>query len=152
IFDDAEVHAVEMERIFARCWLFVGHVSQLAEPGDFVTTMMGEDPVIVVRDRDGGVRVLLNSCSHKGRTVCVLDRGNATGFTCSYHGWRYRNDGTLGGVPNSADAYFGELDKSSLGLVGARVETYKGLIFATWDHNAPALEDYLGDIRWYLDI
>lgn len=152
IYGDDDVHAVEMERIFARCWLFVGHTSQISEPGDFVTTMMGEDPVIVTRDRAGEIRVLLNSCSHKGRTVCVLDQGNTKGFTCSYHGWRYRNDGSLGGVPNSADAYFGELDKASLGLVGARVDSYRGLIFATWDHTAPSLDDYLGDIGWYLDI
>jgi nitrite reductase/ring-hydroxylating ferredoxin subunit len=152
IFGDAAVHQAELERIFARCWLFVGHTSQLPNPGDFITTFMGEDPVIVSRDRTGNVHVLLNSCSHKGRTVCVLDRGNGTGFTCSYHGWLYRSDGSLGGVPNSADAYYGELDKSSLALRAARVEEYKGLLFATWDATAPRLVDYLGDICWYLDI
>jgi phenylpropionate dioxygenase-like ring-hydroxylating dioxygenase large terminal subunit len=152
VYGDDEVHQVEMERIFAWCWLFVGHTSQLPETGDFITTFMGEDPVIVSRGRDGKVRVFLNACSHKGRTVCQLDQGNAKTFMCPYHGWIYRSDGSLGGVPNSEDAYYGELDKSSLGLVQARVEEYRGLIFATWDANAPPLVDYLGDITWYLDI
>ena len=111
---------------------------QIRVPGlGVVLAQVAHDQVaqrrIVVRDRAGEIRVLLNSCSHKGRTVCVVDRGNSTGFTCSYHGWRYRSDGTLGGVPNSADGYLGELDKSMLGLVSARVDTYHGLIFATWE-------------------
>ena len=80
IFVDDDVYRLELERIFARCWLFVGHESQLPSPGDFVTTYMGEDPVVLVRDRNGGLRVLLNSCAHKGRIVCQLDHGNTMGF------------------------------------------------------------------------
>ena len=153
IFVDSDVYEAEMERIFARCWLFVGHESQVAQPGDFVTTYMGEDPVIVVRDRAGELQVLLNSCSHKGRRVCEVDEGRIATFVCPYHGWSYRTNGQLVGVPNSADAYYGELDKSALGLRRvARVDTYKGLIFATWDATAPSLREYLGDICWYLDI
>ena len=113
--------------------------SQVAQPGDFVATYMGEDPVIVVRDRHGELQVLLNSCSHKGRQgVRGTTRATIATFMCPYHGWSFRTDGELGGVPNSADAYYGELDKSALGLRHvARVDTYKGLIFATWDATAP---------------
>ena len=72
---DDDVYRLEQERIFARCWLFVGHESQVRNPGDFVGSMMGEDPALLVHDHLGTLRVMLNSCSHKGRTVCVYDRG-----------------------------------------------------------------------------
>lgn len=152
IFTDADVYDLEQERIFGRCWLYVGHESEVSRPGDFVGSLMGEDPVLLVRDRHGMLRVLLNSCTHKGRTVCDYDRGNTATFTCPYHGWVFRTTGELGGVHNSADAYYGELDKSRLGLRQARVDTYHGLVFATWDETAPSLRDYLGDIAWYLDV
>jgi ethylbenzene dioxygenase alpha subunit len=152
IFTDPDVYDLEQERIFGRCWLYVGHESEVSRPGDFTSSLMGEDPVLLVRDRTGTLRLLLNSCTHKGRKVCDHDRGNTSTFTCPYHGWAFRTTGELGGVFNSADAYYGELDKSSLGLRQARVDTYKGLVFATWDHSAPSLADYLGDITWYLDV
>ena len=152
IFTDADVYELEQERIFGRCWLYVGHESEVRNPGDFVASLMGEDPVLLVRDRHDALRVLLNTCTHKGRTICDHDRGNTLSFTCPYHGWVFRSTGELGGVHNSADAYFGELDKSQLGLRQARVDSYKGLVFATWDPTAPGLVDYLGDIAWYLDV
>ena len=87
IFGDADVHAHELERIFARCKLFIGHESQIRNVGDFVTAWMGEDPVLVARGEQGEIGVFLNSCSHKGRTVCQLDQGNTRAFVCPYHGW-----------------------------------------------------------------
>ena len=86
IFADREIYDLELERIFARCWLYVGHESQLPNPGDFITTYMGEDPIIVSRDGDGKLGAFINMCRHRGNRVCRADRGNARYFTCSYHG------------------------------------------------------------------
>jgi phenylpropionate dioxygenase-like ring-hydroxylating dioxygenase large terminal subunit len=112
---------------------------------------MGEEPVILWRDLAGRVRAYLNLCRHRGNRVCRADRGNAKLFTCSYHGWTYSSDGKLAVVP-MADA-FPELDREKWGLIPvAQIDTYKGLIFATFDNAAPPLRDYLGDMAWYLDI
>jgi phenylpropionate dioxygenase-like ring-hydroxylating dioxygenase large terminal subunit len=151
LFFDADVYEAERKRIFERCWLFVGHESQIPSPGDFVTSYMGEEPVIVSRAKDGAIHVSVNSCAHRGTRICRVDGGNATTLTCPYHGWQYGIDGRLLGVPSLA-SYGGTLDKSTRGLHKARVETYLGLIFATFDLEAPPLTDYLGDdLRYYLE-
>src|SRR5579862_1761975 len=87
IFADPDIYERVLERIFARCWLYLGHESQLVTPGDFLTTYMGEDAVLVVWGSDGQVRAFLNTCRHRGNRVCRLDQGNAKAFTCAYHGW-----------------------------------------------------------------
>jgi ethylbenzene dioxygenase subunit alpha len=150
IFWDEEIYQQELERLFARAWLFVAHESQVPEPGDFVTTYMGQDSVIVARHADRSIRVFLNSCPHRGNRICFADRGHARRFTCNYHGWAFGTDGALLGMHEEAH-YEGWIDKSQWGLAQARVDRYKGLVFATFDAHAPTLGEFLGDYRWYLD-
>lgn len=150
-FVSDEVYRLELERIFDRTWVFLAHDSEIPAPGDYVARRLGSAPVLVVRDGGGAVRVLLNSCRHRGARLCRADAGNVRNFVCPYHGWTYERDGRL--ITTTFDHHFPEgTDFSRLDLVPApRVETYGGLIFACWDDDVAGLSDYLGDIRWYLD-
>jgi 3-phenylpropionate/trans-cinnamate dioxygenase subunit alpha len=153
IFSSQDVYERELAQIFARCWLFVAHEGQIPNPNDFVTSYMGEDPIIVWRDKAGTVHAFLNMCRHRGNRLCRADAGNAPSFMCNYHGWTFESDGRLSGVPGFQEVYGGELDLRQWGLVEvAQLATYKGLIFATFDASAPPLEVYLGAQRPLLDF
>jgi phenylpropionate dioxygenase-like ring-hydroxylating dioxygenase large terminal subunit len=151
IFVDEDIYRLEQERIYGRSWLFLAHDSEIPEPGDFVTRSMGEDPVIVWRGQDRKARVFLNVCRHRGRRICAEDAGKAAQMRCPYHGWTYSNLGKLSAVP-FFEGYQGKLEKESFGLCEAKVESYRGLIFGSWDEKAEGLEDYLGEMRWVLDL
>lgn len=150
VFSDPAIFEREMKRVFERSWLFLAHECQLPAPGDFFSTWMGNNPVLVVRQKDGGIRAFVNSCRHRGNRVCRADEGRARSFMCNYHGWTYNLAGDLISVPH--EEQFPGLDKSRTGLLQvAQLDTYKGFIFATFDKDAPPLVDYLGEAAWYFD-
>ena len=145
IFSDPDIFEQEMEQIFGRAWLFLCHESQLKKAGDFFESVMGRDNVLVVRQKDGGLKALLNTCMHRGNAVCRAEEGNTKNFMCTYHGWTYDISGKLIGVPGLKDLYRGDLDMSQHGLREvAQLDSYKGFVFATMDPSAPPLVDYLG--------
>ena len=148
IFHEQEIYEQEQEQVFGRCWLFLAHESQIPEPGDYFRTFMGEDEVLVVRQKDHSIKAFLNTCTHRGNRLCKADKGNARQFVCSYHGWSFADDGSLAGVPLEEEAYHNQLDKSKFGLTSvAQVSSYKGLVFGNFDPEAPSLEDYLGEMK-----
>ncbi|MDX3615571.1 aromatic ring-hydroxylating dioxygenase subunit alpha [Streptomyces europaeiscabiei] len=151
IFTDEELYRQELRRVFAPSWLFLAHTDQFHKPGDFFTTYMGEDPVIVTLDRDRRIRAYLNSCRHRGARVCRADFGTTRNFTCTYHGWSYNLDGSLVSVPNK-DGYPESFETGQWGLVEVpHVQTYRGLVFGTWDPDPVTLRESLGDMAWYMD-
>jgi phenylpropionate dioxygenase-like ring-hydroxylating dioxygenase large terminal subunit len=152
IFVDATIFRDELERVFGRAWLFVGHESQVPNPGDFFVSRMGTESVILTRDRERRVHVFLNTCRHRGMKVCRYDEGNTPLFTCPYHAWSYDLGGKLVGVPQYAELYEGSLDRAQWSLIEvAQLAVYKGTVWATWDSAAPPLLDYLGEAKLLLD-
>lgn len=158
VYQDPGIFERELEMVFGRAWLFVGHASQVPNPNDFFASKMGADNVVLTRDKAGEIHVLLNTCRHKGMRVIRYDEGNTAVFTCPYHAWSYSTDGRIAAVPGQLvglqsfrESYCQQLDKVEWGLVNARVQVYKGAVFATWDFNGPDFYDYLGDMKVYLD-
>ena len=151
IYNDPDVFDAEMQSIFATTWVYVGHESEIPAVGDYKTTMLAGQPIILSRHDDGGVHVLYNRCRHRGTVVCRDELGHSNYFRCPYHNWVYGNDGKLVGVA-MAEGY-GDLDKSDLGLVPVpRSGTYRGLIFASLSPAGPSLEEHLGPVRQYIDL
>jgi len=152
IFVDDDIYQEEAEKLFLRAWNFLAHEDQLRSYGDFLSTYLGADRILVVRQRDGSIKALLNAFRHRGTSICRADLGNAKSFTCSFHGWTYDSAGNLISAPNLDSGYHGELDKSQWGLVAVpRIESYKGLVFGCFAPRAPSLIEYLGEMAWYLD-
>ncbi len=149
VYADPEIFNLEMARIFGRAWLVLGHESQVKAEGDYFTTRMGREPVVVVRKTKNEIAVLVNRCAHRGTKVCAEGSGNAERFVCPYHGWSYDRAGTLQAVP-FASGY--EKDKLPKGLKAVpRVSVYRGFIFASLSPQGEDLESFLGPARASFD-
>lgn len=148
VYFDPQVFRLEMKHIFEATWVYVGHESQIPERGDYITTFVGSQPVIVSRHRDGKVYVLNNRCGHRGALVVNDEKGNTgSSFRCGYHGWTFRTNGELlaaplkNGYPESYD-----LRQKEFGLVPVAVASYRGFLFA----NLSAAPDSQVDLVQYL--
>ncbi|HXG36564.1 MAG TPA: aromatic ring-hydroxylating dioxygenase subunit alpha [Dehalococcoidia bacterium] len=151
LYYDPAIFEDELQKVWYRQWIFVGHESEVPNPGDFRTGYIALQPIILIRGADNQVRVLLNRCRHRGNTVCQLKRGNAKFFTCAYHGWVYNSEGALQGVPYE-EGYGDSLRKEELGLLSApRVASYRGFIFASLSPDGPSLDDSLGFAKRNID-
>jgi phenylpropionate dioxygenase-like ring-hydroxylating dioxygenase large terminal subunit len=146
VYADPAIFELEMERIFGRAWLVLGHESQVPQRGDYFTTRMGREPVIVIRKDDDQIGVLVNRCAHRGATVCAEGRGNVERFVCPYHGWSYDRGGVLRAVPFESGYEKGKL--SALGLRAVpRVALYRGFLFASLAASGPDLLSFLGTAK-----
>src|SRR5262245_29208833 len=150
VFTDPQIFTLEQATVFSRSWLYMGHRSQLVNPGDFVQAYAGMIPRLLCLDDEGQYHAIANVCAHRGGRICQLEYGQADRFVCPYHNWVYDNRGDLISVPRKPSPGF---DKSRWSLYRAgRIATYRDLIFATFSTETVSLEEYLGDMRWYLDL
>jgi benzoate/toluate 1,2-dioxygenase subunit alpha len=152
VYTSPEIFELEMERLWSRTWIYVGHASQVPNPGDFITVDIAAKPVIMVRHTDGSIRVLMNRCAHKGTKV-VSDFSGNTGktFRCPYHAWTYRTDGSLINIPLK-DGYSGtRLEPMGLPVV-KNVETYRGFVFARLSEEGIGFREYFGDSLSSIDF
>lgn len=151
IFNDPDIYQLEQNKLFNKCWNFLAHESEISKPGDYVLRPIGDSSILVARDESGTVNAHLNLCRHRGNQICKASSGNTSHFRCSYHGWVYKNDGSLVAVPYYEQAFGGNLDKAEWALVPVRIETYKGLIFGSLNQTVEPLLEYLGGFEFYMD-
>jgi anthranilate 1,2-dioxygenase large subunit len=158
VFTSQAIYDREQERIFrGPTWSFLGLEAEIKQPGDFKSTFIGDTPVVMTRTEDGGLAAWVNRCAHRGAMVCRQLRGNATSHTCVYHQWRYDLEGNLFGVPflrgiSGQAGMPADFDRKAHGLQKLRVESYRGLVFASFSDAAPPLADYIGPVMaGYID-
>lgn len=155
VYTDPAIFDLEMERIFGRAWIYVGHESQVPNPGDYHRALIGRQDVILTRARNGGVHVLYNRCPHKGAGLVAMQGGNCGQFLrCPFHGWSFGMDGKLLSVP-AREGYEGTAfdikDPAFSMRRVARQASYRGFVFASLAEEGPKLEEFLGGIRLSID-
>lgn len=152
VFTDTDIMALEQRRVFGQSWIYAGHESEIPQPGDFVSRDVVGRPVILARGEDGVVRVLLNTCTHRGALVCLEKRGNCKTFQCYYHAWTFNNQGDLIGIPGG-ERYSSAFDRKAMGLATPpRTAIYRGFIFISFKPDIEGLVEYLADAKDYLDL
>ena len=154
VYTDADLFERELRDIFEKAWIFLCHESQIPNRHDYFQARIGRQPVVVMRDGNGGLGGFINACAHKGNLVCRRMGGNSQYHTCPYHGWVYDSGGQCVVLRDEKTGAYSEafkrLDHGLKPL--ARFGSYRGFVFGCLDADAPALEDYLGDARVFIDL
>lgn len=158
VFSSQAVYELEQERIFrGPTWSFLGLEAEIPNPGDFKSTFVGDTPVVMTRTQQGGLSAWVNRCAHRGAQVCRQARGNASEHTCVYHQWSFDCEGNLQGVPfrRGQKGMAGmpkDFNPKAHGLKQLRVDSYKGLVFATFSESVAPLPEYIGpEMRPWID-
>ena len=155
IFTDEEIFQLEMTHIFEGNWIYLAHESQVPNPGDYFTTYIGRQPVVITRGRDGTLNCLINACAHRGAMLCRRKVDNRMTLTCPFHGWTFRNDGKLLKVkdPDGAGypASFDTAGSHDLVKV-ARFDSYRGFLFGSLNADVLPLSEHLGDATKVIDM
>jgi phenylpropionate dioxygenase-like ring-hydroxylating dioxygenase large terminal subunit len=153
VYTDQGIFEAELERVFRSGWVYVAHESEIGQPGDYVTRKLGAEPVIVSRDRDGNIHVLMNRCTHRGNLLCRAPSGSTSSYRCPYHGWTFANDGRLLGIPFQ-NGYGRQVEtiREEYGLAApGRVDSYGGFIFASLAPDGMSLLEHLGQATGAID-
>jgi benzoate/toluate 1,2-dioxygenase alpha subunit len=154
VYTDPEIFDLEMERLWGTAWIYIGHDSQVPKSGDYYATTLGTQQVVMTRHKDDSVHVLFNRCAHKGAQVVGDTSGNVRAFRCAYHGWVYDTDGSLLTIPKKEGyegSSFGEGHPCARMLPVARVDRYRGMVFASMAEQGPDLVTWLGDVATSID-
>jgi p-cumate 2,3-dioxygenase alpha subunit len=147
---DPAVFALERELIFEKTWLYIGHETELRKPNDFKTRNVAGRPMIFARDAKGALRVWVNSCPHRGAMLCREGAGNARFMTCFYHGWSFSTAGQMVSMPDDT-SYGAGFERPSL-AAPAKVDSYRGFVFVSFDPDVVDLVTYLAGAAEYLDL
>ena len=155
IYTDKDIFDKEMARIFCgSSWAYVGLDAEIPDPGSFITTNIGNRPVVICRNQDGALRGFVNRCAHRGVKFCRHRSGQTKRFTCPYHQWTYDLNGDLKGVPfmrgvNGQGGMPEDFDPAANGLQQLVVIAHKGVLFASFDLNMTPFRSYLGESNRY---
>ncbi len=154
VYTDPELFELEIKYIWESTWIYIGHDSQIPNPNDYLTTVIGRQPVIISRGADGVLRGFINACSHRGAMVCRKAKGNAKRWMCHYHGWVYDNRGELLDVKGQAEGgYTDDWNKSNFGLTRLpHVSSYHGFIFASLNADVPDIKTHLAAAAPFVEM
>ncbi|AWB82499.1 benzoate 1,2-dioxygenase large subunit [Corynebacterium yudongzhengii] len=155
IFTDEDLFELEMKYIFEGNWLFLAHESQIPNPGDYFTTNIGRQPVVITRSKNGELNCLINACSHRGAMLCRKKVDNRTTLTCPFHGWVFSNDGTfLKAKDQEAGSYPEAFDNDGSHNLRRvpKFASYRGFLFGSLNDDVQPLEEFLGDTTAILDM